>query len=114
MGGLEVAVEQQVFDKRQPHAEHPLTDSKAVRAGGVGDGAVLRQHAGSQIRVRPGKVGLEPFEMMVLPDELDRDVAQDGISPQDFFERGSFLRGKAVNKRRHRIAQALLQGVGQG
>ena len=75
MGGLTVPVEQQVFDKRQPHAQHPLANGKAVGPGGVGDGAIRRKYAGDQVRVRPGKVGLEPFEVVILPDELDGDVA---------------------------------------
>ena len=72
-------VEQQILDERQPHAKHPLADGKAVCAGCVGDGAVWRQYAGGQVRVRPGKVGLEPFQVVVLPDKLDRDIAEDGI-----------------------------------
>ena len=112
-GSLPVAVEQQILDERQPHAKHPLADGKAVCAGCVGDGAVWRQYAGGQVRVRPGKVGLEPFQVVVLPDKLDRDITEDGICPEDLLQGGGLLRGEAVRKRRHGGAQAGLQFIGQ-
>ena len=100
---LAVTVEEEVLLQPQPHAQHPLADGKAVSAGGIGDHTAFRQHTGGQISVRPGRIGLEPFQTVVLPDELHRHIAQYGIGPADVLRRHVRRDGKAELRFRGRL-----------
>ena len=100
---LVVPVGGQLLEQAEPHCQHTLTDGQPISAGGVGHDALLRQHPRLQIVIGAGCVGLEPFQMIVLPDQRHRQVAQHRIGPQGILHRGSIRGGKAICKALHRL-----------
>ena len=111
---LVIPVGGQLLEQAEPQRQHTLADGQPVSAGGVGHDAALRQHPRLQIVIRAGCVGLEPLQMIVLPDQRHRQVAQHRISPQGILHRGSIRGGKAICKALHRLnAGSLLCTDGQ-
>ena len=105
---LVVPVGGQLLEQAEPHCQHTLADGQTVSAGGVGHDALLRQHPRLQIVIGAGCVGLEPLQMIVLPDQRHRQVAQHRISPQGILRRGGIRGGKAICKALHRLNAGLL------
>ena len=105
---LVVPVGGQLLEQAEPHCQHTLADGQTISAGGIGHDALLRQHPRLQIVIGAGCVGLEPFQMIVLPDQRHRQVAQHRIGPQGILHRGSIRGGKAICKALHRLNAGLL------
>ena len=105
---LVIPVGGQLLEQAEPHCQHTLADGQTVSAGGIGHDALLRQHPRLQIVIGAGCVGLEPLQMIVLPDQRHRQVAQHRISPQGILHRGSIRGGKAICKALHRLNAGLL------
>ena len=100
---LVVPVGGQLLEQAEPHCQHTLADGKPISTGGVGHDAALRQHPRLQIVIGAGCVGLEPLQMIVLPDQRHRQVAQHRISPQGILRCGGIRGGKAICKALHRL-----------
>ena len=100
---LVVPIGGQLLEQAEPHCQHTLTDGKPISTGGVGHDAALRQHPRLQIVIGARCVGLEPLQMVVLPDQRHRQITQHGICPQGILHRGSIRGGKAICKALHRL-----------
>ena len=100
---LVVPVGEQLLEQAEPHCQHAFADGQTVSTGGVGHDAALRQHPRLQIVIGARCVGLEPFQMIVLPDQRHRQIAQHRIGPQGILRCGGIWGGKAICKALHRL-----------